>query len=97
MTWYVMNNQKYFKINEVNLPSTLVRNYRLTLDYDEDLELFNVLYKKLHTKKMKTNLKNIFKIMDQNSNYEKINKNCKLIFKTDKKLINHLNANTRFA
>ena len=46
---------------------------------------------------MKTNLKNIFKIMDQNSNYEKINKNCKLIFKTDKKLINHLNANTRFA
>ena len=37
MTWYVMNNKRYFNINEVILPKNLSRKYRLTLDYFEDL------------------------------------------------------------
>ncbi len=96
MTWYVMNNKKYFNINKVLLPKRLSRKYRLTLDYVEDLKFFNALYENLYKKKLKINLKNIFKILDKNKNLENINKNCKQIFKTDKKLINFLNKKTKF-
>ena len=27
MTWYVLNNKEHFKVNDVYLPSHLVRNY----------------------------------------------------------------------
>lgn len=33
MTWYFRNNSDIFKLNLVDLPSELVRPYRLTLDY----------------------------------------------------------------
>ncbi len=96
MTWYVMNNKKYFKINNVTLPKNLSRNYRLTLDYQEDLRMFNLLYEKLNKKKLKVNLSNIFHIMDKDRKLRNINKNCKLIFKTNRKLIRFLNKNTKF-
>ncbi len=96
MTWYVMNNKKYFKINNVTLPKNLSRNYRLTLDYPEDLKMFNLLYEKLNKKKLKVNLSNIFHIMDKDRKLRNINKNCKLIFKTNKKLIRFLDKNTKF-
>ena len=53
MNFYIRNNPSYFKINEIDLPKRLIRDYRLTLDYREDLEMFDALYKKLD-KKIKT-------------------------------------------
>lgn len=96
MTWYVMNNKKYFKINEVNLPKKLSRNYRICLDYKEDLIMLNALYKKLRKLKLDLNLKNIFFILDKYKNIRAINKNCKLVYKTNKKLISFLNNKTKF-
>ncbi len=96
MTWYVMNNKKYFKVNNVTLPKSLSRNYRLTLDYQEDLKMFNLLYEKLNKKKLKVNLSNIFHIMDKDRKLRDININCKLIFKTNRKLIKYLDKNTKF-
>ena len=80
MTWYVMNNKKYFNINKVILPKKFSRKYRLTLDYTEDLKFFNVLYEILSKKKLQINLKNIFRILDTNHSLKNINKNCKQIF-----------------
>ena len=37
MTWYMKNNRDIFKVEEVELPDDLVRKYRLTIDYPEDL------------------------------------------------------------
>ena len=48
MTFYFLNNPKYFKLNIVDLPKIFIRNYRLTLDYKEDLEMFNKLFTKLN-------------------------------------------------
>ena len=96
MTWYVLNNKEHFKVNDVYLPSHLVRNYRLTLDYKEDLMMFNILYKKLSEKGLNINLQNIFKVLDKNKKISKINIKKKLIFKTNKKLINYLNKKTKF-
>ena len=96
MTWYVMNNKKYFKINEVILPKNLSRNYRICLDYKEDLIMLNALFKKLKKLKLNINLKNIFLVLDRYKSIPVLNKNCKLIYKTDKKLIKILNKNTKF-
>ena len=45
MSWYFQNNPDYFKLNFVELPDYLIRNYRLTLDYQEDLDMFNIVDK----------------------------------------------------
>ena len=47
MTWYMRNNPEFFSLNILDLPEELVRDYRLTLDYQEDLDMFNVLFNKL--------------------------------------------------
>ena len=91
-----MNNKNFFKINEVTLPKTLSRGYRLTLDYSDDLKFFNVLYSQLYKKKFAVNLSNIFKVLDKYPSIRNINKNCNLVFKTDRKLISFLNKVTKF-
>ena len=96
MTWYVMNNKTHFKINLVKLPNQYVRNYRMTLDYKQDLIFFNKLYLKLEKKNLELNLQNIFKILDNEKKMNKINSNCNLIWQTDKNLIKRLNLTTRF-
>ena len=93
MTWYFQNNKDIFKINIVNLPDHLVRDYRLTLDYQEDLDMFEALLKKLKSKPITT--RNIFKILDNNPEISAINSHITLTYKTDKKLINKLNRETR--
>ena len=45
-----LNNKNYFKINALDLPKKFIRNYRLTLDYNDDFifnnKLFSLLKKK---------------------------------------------------
>ncbi|MFN3754481.1 cytidylyltransferase domain-containing protein [Flavobacterium sp.] len=95
MTWYFMNNQEHFKINLVDLPEALVRSYRLTLDYDEDLVMFN----KIHDEQVKQNpdfnLKAIFKYLDENPEVANINSHIQLKYKTDQALIDTLNEKTK--
>jgi len=95
MTWYMQNNPEIFKLEIVDLPSELVRNYRLTLDYAEDLELFNKLYGELNKHSLEVNLKNIFNILDKQSDLASINSHLTIKYKTDKALINHLNKVTK--
>ena len=95
MTWYVLNNKKYFKTKFIKLPNQMSRKYRLCLDYLEDLKMFNKLFDLLKKKKLKITLKNIFKILDKNKKIVNINKSQKLIYKSNKKLIKFLNNNTK--
>ena len=66
------NRLRYF--NLVGKRSFFRPNYRLTLDYPEDLKLFKIIIKKL---KNKVNLKNIIKLLDNNPDLAKINMNKK--------------------
>ena len=95
MTWYLINNPEIFKINIVNLPDVLVRNYRLTLDYKEDLEMFNLLFQKLKQYNYEPNLLNIFKILDNHPEIVNVNSHLTLRYKTDKNLIKKLNKVTK--
>ena len=74
-----LDNPEYFKINEA-IPKKMIRNYRLTLDYKEDLLMLNELYKILHQKKLTVNLNNIFKTLDQNKYLDKINNIRKQVY-----------------
>jgi len=95
MTWYLINNPEIFKINIVNLPDALVRNYRLTLDYKEDLEMFNLLFQKLKQYNYEPNLLNIFKVLDSHPEIVSMNSHLTLRYKTDKDLIEKLNKVTK--
>ena len=80
MPWYFLNNNKYFKINIVDLPKKLIRNHRLTLDYKEDLLLFNKIVAKAKKSANKISTEEIFKILDKNPRLGKINSKFKLIY-----------------
>ena len=61
MTMFFLDNPEIFRLNLVNLPKKYIQNFRLTLDYNEDLKMFNELVYKLREKKLKVNLSNILK------------------------------------
>ena len=94
MTLYMTNNPSIFKVNFIDLPPELVRDYRLTLDYQEDLDMFNALYEKLEEQQLDSSLLNVFKILDANPDIPKMNAHKTLVYKTDKDLIKLLNEKT---
>lgn len=95
MTWYMQNNPDIFKVNIVDLPPEFVREYRLTLDYDEDLEMFNALFVELEKEQLMPSILNIFKILDNNSEIYHLNSDITLIYRTNKELIELLNRVTK--
>jgi len=95
MTWYFMNNPEHFKINMVKLPDELVRPYRLTLDYEEDLVMFNKIHKELAAVNPDFNLKSIFAYLDEHPEVAQINSHIELKYKTDQSLISTLNEKTK--
>ncbi|QQS49717.1 MAG: N-acetylneuraminate synthase family protein [Bacteroidota bacterium] len=95
MTWYFQNNPEYFKLNFFDLPDELVRNYRLTLDYPEDLEMFNQLHDNLINSKLDLNILNIFSFLDTHPEINSINSHLTLRYKTDNVLIDTLNKYTK--
>ena len=96
MPWYFLNNKNYFKINIVELPKHLVRKHRLTLDYDDDLLMFNKLVNVSQQSASRLSTKTIFNILDKSSNISRINSKFKLIYLT-KKFQKKLKKVTTFA
>jgi len=90
-----MNNQEHFKINMVKLPDELVRPYRLTLDFEEDLIMFNIIHKALVAVNPDFNLKSIFAYLDEHPEVAKLNSHIQLKYKTDQSLIATLNEKTK--
>jgi len=80
MPWYFLNNSKHFKINKIDLPKNLIRSHRLTLDYEEDLKMFNKLVNKSKKLASRLSTHEIFTILDKNPSISKINAKFKLIY-----------------
>jgi N,N'-diacetyllegionaminate synthase len=95
MTLYMTNNPDIFKVNYVDLPQELVRDYRLTLDYQEDLDMFNELFKKLAEQGLDSSLLNVIKVLDENPSIPLMNAHKTLVYKTDQNLIKLLNEKTK--
>lgn len=97
MTWYMQNNADIFKVELVDLPESYVRDYRLTLDYPEDLEIFTKIYEVLDSEYKDATLENVFGILDSDQSLAKINSHLVLKYKTDAELIERLNKVTRIS
>jgi N,N'-diacetyllegionaminate synthase len=95
MTWYFQNNKQHFKVNLVDLPSKYVRDYRLTVDYQEDLDMMNLLQKHLDENNLSGNLDEVFKFLDENPETVALNNHIGLNYKTDQILIDRLNTYTK--
>ena len=93
MTWYFLNNREQFRINQIDLPEELIRDYRLTLDYQEDLDMFRKVAE--HFGGNEYNLRQIYEFLDSHPEVVSINKHLTLKYKTDQELINTLNRVTK--
>jgi len=93
MTWYFQNNPEHVRINKVDLPSIFVRPYRLTLDYQEDLELFNHVHRAFENESY--TLIDVINYLDKNQEIAAINSHLTLKYKTDQALIDLLNEKTK--
>jgi N,N'-diacetyllegionaminate synthase len=95
MSWYFHNNPEYFKINKVDLPEKLVRDYRLTLDYPEDLEVFNHIEKYFIDNNIEYDLEELFKFLDENPKVANINSHLTPKYESNKDLIVMLDKETK--
>lgn len=95
MTWYFQNNPEHFKLNFVDLPKKWIRAYRLTIDYQEDLEMFNKIETYFKEKKITFSLKELYSFLDNNPDIANINSHLTLKYKTDQALIDLLNEKTK--
>lgn len=97
MTWYFQNNIEHFRVNIVELPSRLVRDYRLTVDYQEDLDMMNKLQGYFDEHKMQGTTEELFSFLDAHKTVAAINGHIGLKYKTDSDLINILNIVTKMS
>jgi len=73
----------------------LIRDYRLTLDYQEDINLFRIIEEYFKRNHIDFNLKRLFEYLDNNPAIANINKDCQTKYLNDKELIDLLNKVTR--
>jgi N,N'-diacetyllegionaminate synthase len=95
MTWYITNNAKYFRINKFDLSPDIIRNYRITLDYPEDLEMFNQLQAYFDKKGKVFEIREAFKYLDEHPEISSLNSHLTLRYQVDKELISKLNKYTK--
>ena len=95
MTWYFQNNPEHFKLNFIDLPKELIRDYRLTLDYEEDLIMFNKIENYFVEEGKEYSIFNLYDYLDNHPEVVNINSKLTLTYKTDQELINTLNKFTK--
>jgi len=95
MSWYFHNNPEHFAINIVELPKYLVRDYRLTLDYPEDLEMFQKIENYFIENKLEFSLDKLFNFLDMNPSISSINKHLVPKYESNQALIAMLDKETK--
>lgn len=96
MTFYFRNNPEFFSIDIVPCSKKYCRpNYRMTLDYPDDLEFFRVIFKKFQPGSGAIPLAKTIAFLDKHPEVVAINKNSPLKWKSDQKLMKKLENVTK--
>ena len=74
-----INEELLLKINEIDLPKEWIRDYRLTLDYPEDLKLIKKIEEHFNESKEEYNINNLFGFLDSNPEIVALNKDKLLV------------------
>lgn len=96
MNQYVENNPEHFKINWVDMPDDYIRPYRLTLDYPEDLAMYEALYAELARRGVDADLVNVLAVLDEHPEIAALNVDIGQIYLQDPDLLARLKRVTRF-
>ena len=73
----------------------MVRNYRLTLDCPEDLEMFNYIQNYFEKNHLENTMENLFEYLDNHPEICTINSKLVLKYRADKELIATLDRETK--
>ncbi|MEB9686265.1 spore coat protein [Bacillus thuringiensis serovar pingluonsis] len=96
LSFYFINNPHLFSVNIVKTPSEFsYPTWRLTLDEQPDLDMFNELYKSLDVKAEPLLFQQIKDYIHQNPELIKINSHVKLKWANHQSLVDELNRETR--
>lgn len=87
MSYYFKNNPSYFKLNLINLPEEFVNDFRLTLDYNEDLLLFQAIEDNLKLSDNDFDTFKLFEFLKNNPQIANLNKNCEVAYTPDSELM----------
>lgn len=96
MNAYIIYNPQLFKINEIDLPKEWIRDYRLTLDYPEDLEMIRATEAHFENQGKDYNLNDLFEYLDEHPEVVNINKGLSLVYKADPKLVEEIKRRTTY-
>jgi spore coat polysaccharide biosynthesis protein SpsF (cytidylyltransferase family) len=96
LTFYFKNNPDVFLINIASAPQEYrFPEYRLTLDYQEDKEMFNALFKKIREHNLTSSLSNILTVLRKHPEIPQLNSHLTLKYRADKDLIKRINEATK--
>ena len=78
---YFYNNPTLFKVSKLDVkPEEIREEIRLTLDYPEDYEFFNTVYKHFGTDTYRTSSHDLIEYLDNHPEVVAINKDCKALY-----------------
>ncbi|NHK32405.1 MAG: 3-deoxy-manno-octulosonate cytidylyltransferase [Asgard group archaeon] len=69
-----------FKVIALDIPEKHKRNYRLTLDYQEDFEFFKVVYDHFGKDAHKVTINELIQFLDEHPEVVKLNANCQKLY-----------------
>lgn len=96
LPFYFINNPHLFRVNIVKLPPPLCYpSWRLTLDEQPDLDMFNELYKNLNVKDEPVFFQQIKDYILRNPELIQINSHVKLKWANQQSLVDELNRETK--
>lgn len=96
LTYYFINNPEVFSILEIEADKKYNHpEYRLTLDYIEDLNMYQALFTTLDNLDLEVNLNNIVSTLATHPEIVELNSHIGLKYKTDQTLIDTLKRETK--
>lgn len=90
LVYYFLNNPNQFKLNLLEAPDKFIRPWRLTLDEENDLELFNMIYEKLKVGERAVDFNEVIAFFEENPAAASHNTNNVVKYRQDQNLIDEL-------
>ena len=96
LIYYFTNNRNLFQVNEYLAPEKFIKNWRLTFDEPNDLELLRMIYSALNIKKRSVSFDEIIQFFESYLEAANININNIVKYRDDKDLTKYLKEATTF-
>jgi len=94
LIYYFTNNRNLFNVNEVKAPEKFIKNWRLTFDEPNDLELLRKIYSALDVQNRSVGFDEVIKFFEMYPEAMRININNVVKYRDNQALIDYLKEST---